>query len=74
MLERYTQVSGRTLAPMSFYLGLAFFKAAVVFEAIHYRYIQGFTEGDGVESVGLRVPPLVSAGLAALKETRELRH
>jgi aminoglycoside phosphotransferase (APT) family kinase protein len=64
----YAERSGRDLAAMGFYLGLASFKLAVILEGIHYRYTQGQTVGEGFDSVGDAVEPLIAAGITALKE------
>ena len=68
MLARYAQHSGRDLSAMGFYLGLAYFKLAVILEGIHYRHTHGQTVGEGFDTVGDLVVPLIDAGLAALKE------
>jgi hypothetical protein len=39
-----------------------------IFWGIHYRYTQGQTVGEGFDSVGAAVEPLVAAGITALKE------
>ncbi|HSE71426.1 MAG TPA: phosphotransferase family protein [Nocardioidaceae bacterium] len=68
MLALYEQRSGRPLGDLGFYLGLAYFKLAVVLEGIHYRHIHGQTVGSGFDNVGDAVEPLVAAGLSAMKE------
>ena len=65
-LERYGRASGRDLSSLSFHLGLAFFKLAVILEGIHFRYTKGQTVGEGFERIGEASAPLVAAGLAAL--------
>jgi aminoglycoside phosphotransferase (APT) family kinase protein len=67
-LERYAERSGRDLSAMGFYLGLAYFKIAVILEGIHYRHLHGQTVGEGFDEVGAAVEPLLRAGLAAVKE------
>lgn len=64
----YGERSGRDLSAIGFYLGLACFKLAVILEGIHYRYTQGQTVGEGFDSVGNAVEPLLAAGIASLKE------
>ena len=39
------------------YLGLAYFKLAVILEGIHYRYLQGQTVGEGFDQIGARLRP-----------------
>ncbi|WP_034274707.1 phosphotransferase family protein [Haloechinothrix halophila] len=68
LLARYAAHSGRDLSAMGFYLGLAYFKIAVILEGIHYRHTHGQTVGEGFDTVGDLVVPLIDAGLAALKE------
>ncbi len=68
VLAQYAAVSGRDLSGLGFYIGLASFKAAVILEGIHYRYVHGQTVGDGFADIGQLVEPLVASGLAALQE------
>ena len=46
---------------------LASFKAAVILEGIHYRYVHGQTVGAGFEEIGALVEPVIASGLAAIK-------
>ncbi|MDA3628827.1 phosphotransferase family protein [Saccharopolyspora sp. WRP15-2] len=64
--ERYAHASGRDLSQLPFYRALGYFKMAVIAEGIHQRYLAGRTVGDGFDTVGLAVPPLVQAGLDTL--------
>ncbi|NUP34931.1 MAG: phosphotransferase family protein [Streptomycetaceae bacterium] len=66
LAEHYARATGRDLARLGFYLGLGYFKIAVIAEGIHARHQQGLTVGDGFETVGRAVPPLAAAGLRAL--------
>jgi aminoglycoside phosphotransferase (APT) family kinase protein len=68
MLGRYADASGRDLSAMGFYLGLAYFKLAVILEGIYYRYTHGQTVGAGFDTVGPVVEPLIAAGLTSMKE------
>jgi aminoglycoside phosphotransferase (APT) family kinase protein len=70
LLARYAERSERDLSAMGFYLGLAYFKLAVILEGIHYRYTHGQTVGTGFDTVGAVVEPLLEAGLTSLKEHR----
>jgi aminoglycoside phosphotransferase (APT) family kinase protein len=67
--RRYAAASGRDLGHLSFHLGLAYFKLAVILEGIHYRYTRGQTVGGGFATIGEATAPLVAAGLAAVKES-----
>ncbi|MDN5767222.1 MAG: phosphotransferase family protein [Humibacillus sp.] len=69
LLQRYANASGRDLSHLSFHLGLAYFKLAVILEGIHYRYTQGQTVGSGFATIGEATLPLVTAGLRAVKES-----
>jgi aminoglycoside phosphotransferase (APT) family kinase protein len=64
--KRYAAASGRDLTHLSFHLGLAYFKLAVILEGIHYRYTQGQTVGSGFARIGEATGPLVAAGLRAV--------
>jgi aminoglycoside phosphotransferase (APT) family kinase protein len=66
LVARYTKSSGREIVNWSFYLGLAYFKAAVIAEGIHARFVAGKTVGEGFETVGSAVPDLAAAGLAVV--------
>ena len=68
LLALYAEASGRDLSDLGFYIALASFKAAVILEGIHYRYVHGQTVGEGFEQIGTLVEPLVAAGLAAIRE------
>lgn len=70
ILDRYAARSERDLSASGFYLALASFKLAVILEGIHYRHLHGQTVGEGFESVGDLVEPLIAAGLTSLKENR----
>lgn len=67
-IRLYADETGRDLAAIGFYLALASFKLAVILEGIHYRCAQGQTVGEGFDSVGDAVEPLISAGITSLKE------
>ena len=41
---------------------------AVILEGIHARYLQGKTLGEGFDTIGERVPPLVMLGLWVLDQ------
>jgi aminoglycoside phosphotransferase (APT) family kinase protein len=67
LLERYSARSGRDLAHIGFYIALASFKLAVISEGIHYRHLNGQTVGEGFETLGDTVEPLLQAGIAVLQ-------
>jgi aminoglycoside phosphotransferase (APT) family kinase protein len=68
LAQRYARTSGRELAHLEFYLGLGYFKIAVIAEGIHTRHLQGMTRGAGFDYVGEAVAPLAAAGLRALSK------
>lgn len=69
IIDRYAAASGRDLGDFGFYLGFACFKLAGIIEGVHYRFVQGQTVGAGFSTAGESVSPLLSAGLAALRES-----
>jgi aminoglycoside phosphotransferase (APT) family kinase protein len=66
VLAQYADSSGRDLSDLGFYIALASFKAAVILEGIHFRYVHGQTVGEGFQEIGTMVGPLVASGLAAI--------
>jgi aminoglycoside phosphotransferase (APT) family kinase protein len=64
-LATYAAAGGRPLGDLSFHLGLAYLKIAVILEGIHHRFLAGQTVGDGFDRVGEAVEPLLAAGLDA---------
>ena len=66
-LARYAGASGRELPCMKFHFGLAHLKLAAISEGVHFRYLNGHTVGDGFDTIGGAVEPLLAAGLAALR-------
>lgn len=68
ILARYDAGSRRDLGRFGFYLGLAAYKLAAILEGIHYRFLQGQTVGEGFDTIGDAIDPLLEAGLQALQE------
>ncbi|PXY19071.1 phosphotransferase family protein [Prauserella muralis] len=68
VVARYAERSGRDVSGLSWYVGFAFFKLAVILEGIYYRFSHGQTVGEGFDRIGSGVAPLVAHGNAALKE------
>lgn len=68
ILRSYAELTGRDLSAMGFYLGLAYYKLAVIIEGIYYRHTHGQTVGAGFDAVGAAAAPLIEAGLTAMKE------
>lgn len=69
LAQHYATASGRDLDRLPFYLGLGYFKIAVIAEGIHARHQQGMTRGTGFDTVGDAVAPLAANGLHALAST-----
>jgi len=68
VLDQYAAASGRDLTDLGFYIALASFKAAVILEGIHFRYVHGQTVGEGFEEIGTLVEPLIASGLASIRK------
>ena len=66
VVEHYAEITGRDVSHVSFYGAFGFFKLAVILEGIHARFLQGKTVGEGFETIGERVPPLVMIGTLVL--------
>ncbi|WP_127497986.1 phosphotransferase family protein [Actinoplanes solisilvae] len=64
---RYAERSRRDVSDLHWYVGFAAFKLAVILEGVHYRYVQGQTVGEGFETIGDMVGPLVVRGHKALE-------
>ncbi|GIM95758.1 phosphotransferase family protein [Paractinoplanes toevensis] len=67
MSDRYAQRSGRDVSDLHWYVAFAAFKLAVILEGVHYRYVHGQTVGEGFDSIGNLVGPLVMRGHEALE-------
>jgi aminoglycoside phosphotransferase (APT) family kinase protein len=67
MTDRYASRSKRDVSDLHWYVGFAAFKLAVILEGVHYRFVQGQTVGEGFDTVGEMVGPLVRQGHAALE-------
>lgn len=64
---RYAERSRRDVSDLHWYVAFAAFKLAVILEGVHYRYVQGQTVGEGFETIGTMVGPLVMRGHEALE-------
>ena len=67
MTARYAERSKRDVGDLHWYVAFAAFKLAVILEGVHYRYVQGKTVGEGFDTVGAMVGPLVRQGHEALE-------
>ena len=59
LVDRYAAATGARLESLPWYLGLACYKMAAIFEGIYYRDSQGLTVGEGFEMIG-RLPPALA--------------
>jgi aminoglycoside phosphotransferase (APT) family kinase protein len=68
--QAYATRSGRDLVDFDAYLGLAYFKLAVIAEGIAARHRAGAGSGAGFDTAGQAVPGLLAAGIAVLQGAR----
>lgn len=68
LAHRYSEISGQPLAHWNFYMGLAYFKLAIIAAGIDFRRrMSGGEDGvDASDRVGETVAPLIATGLAEL--------
>ncbi|MFI5494940.1 phosphotransferase family protein [Actinoplanes sp. NPDC051859] len=71
LAAHYADRSGRDVSDLHWYVSFAAFKLAVILEGVHYRYVQGQTVGEGFDTVGEMVAPLVAQGHESLDGTLE---
>jgi aminoglycoside phosphotransferase (APT) family kinase protein len=64
---RYAERSKRDVSDLHWYVAFAAFKLAVILEGVHYRYVHGQTVGEGFDTIGNLVGPLVRRGHEALE-------
>ncbi|GAA4211781.1 phosphotransferase family protein [Actinocatenispora rupis] len=62
----YADARGIRLHRLDWYVGLGYYKLAIISEGIHARYLAGETVGADFDAIGARVPDLVDLGLTAL--------
>lgn len=66
LLDRYAAATGAELTSLSWYLGLACYKLAAIFEGMYYRDVQGLTVGEGFDRLAGLPPELTRRGHQAL--------
>jgi len=64
---RYASQSSRDLSSLDWYIALGAYKLAIIAEGIHARFLMGMTVGDGFDSIGTMVPPIVEGALTTLQ-------
>lgn len=57
--RRYSELTGRDISAIGYYMAFGCFKLAVVLEGIHARFLQKKTVGEGFEREGSAVPRLI---------------
>jgi aminoglycoside phosphotransferase (APT) family kinase protein len=66
LLDRYAAATGADLEALPWYLGLACYKLAAIFEGMYYRYVQGLTVGEGFDRLAGLPPALAERGHRSL--------
>ncbi|GAC1608921.1 MAG: phosphotransferase family protein [Mycobacteriales bacterium] len=66
LIDRYRSLTGADLDDLPWYVGLASFKLAAIFEGMHYRQTQGLTVGEGFDRLAGLAPALAQRGHDAL--------
>lgn len=56
---RYSELTGRDVGGIGYYIAFGYFKLAIVLEGIHARFLQHQTVGEGFEREGVAVPALI---------------
>jgi aminoglycoside phosphotransferase (APT) family kinase protein len=67
LVQRYARITGRDVSCMQFYLALARFKVAVIYQQIYYRYQQGLTKDPRFAALPEKVRALMRAALQAIE-------
>lgn len=70
LAARYEAAGGVELAHWDFHLALGYFKLAVIAAGIDHRYRAGATHGEGFDTAGDAVRPLLEAGLDLARALR----
>ncbi len=65
---RYSELTGRDVSGIGYYIAFGCFKLAVVLEGIHARFLQGMTLGEGFEREGPAVAVLIARAHQMLDE------
>lgn len=67
LAARYESAGGVALADWEFHLALGYYKLAVIAAGIDHRYRAGATHGEGFDTAGDAVGPLLEASLAEIR-------
>jgi len=68
LAELYARATGTELSGLDWYLGLACYKLASIFEGMYLRETRGLTVGEGFDGLAGLAPALAARGLTALRE------
>jgi aminoglycoside phosphotransferase (APT) family kinase protein len=63
IIHEYQVDSRRDLRSLEWYIALGYYKLAIIAEGIAMRHQMGMTVGDGFETMGQMVPPIVEGAL-----------
>lgn len=66
LAERYAEATGTDVQALPWYLALACYKLAGIFEGMYYRDVQGLTVGEGFDRLAGLAPALAQRGLSYL--------
>ncbi|MBC7679573.1 MAG: phosphotransferase family protein [Pseudorhodobacter sp.] len=66
LAERYAAATGVDVQALPWYLALACYKLAAIFEGMYYRDVQGLTVGEGFDRLAGLAPALAQRGLSYL--------
>jgi aminoglycoside phosphotransferase (APT) family kinase protein len=66
LLDRYAAANDADLASLPWYIGLACYKLAAIFEGMYYRNVQGLTVGQGFDRLAGLPPALAEQGHRSL--------
>lgn len=70
VVDRYAAKTGFDLTHLSWYIGFAYFKLAVICQGIAARHAAGAMVGDGFDAAQANVAPLVEAGRRVLSDPK----
>ncbi|GAB4267351.1 MAG: phosphotransferase family protein [Candidatus Promineifilaceae bacterium] len=68
LVERYAQVSGRSVHHIHFYHALALFRVAVIIAQIYIRFVRGQTQDRRFANFGAMIPVMAQAALLVIGE------
>ncbi|MPZ22245.1 MAG: phosphotransferase [Dehalococcoidia bacterium] len=63
LVEAYAAATGRDLSLFGFYYVFGLYKAAVIWQGVYSRYLEGGTSATGIDGMNERIPQAVELGL-----------